>query len=186
MIRDWKLINSRMDGDYRIFRVRVENALSPRTGAVSEFYTLDCGSWVNVVPITPSGEVVLIRQYRHGTHQVHLEIPGGLVDEADPEKAAVRELAEETGYEGTPVTFLGSVSPNPALFNNRCYTYLVENVRKTRPVSLDPNEDIEIELVPLVRIPSLIAEGHIDHALVVTAFHFYFEKHGRPTTHDPL
>jgi ADP-ribose pyrophosphatase len=177
MIRDWKLLSSRVDGDYNIFRVTVEQALSPRTGASSEFYTLDCGSWVNVVPITTAGEVVMIRQYRHGTHKVHLEIPGGLVDETDPGEAAVRELAEETGYEGGPVTLLGSVSPNPAIFNNRCYTYLVENVEKTRSVSLDPNEDIDVELVPLAGVPSLIADGRIDHALVIVAFHFYFEKH---------
>jgi ADP-ribose pyrophosphatase len=175
MPKDWNLLSSRLDADYRIFKVRVQRALSPRTGAEGEFYTLDCGNWVNVVPVTADGEVVLIRQYRHGTHQVHLEIPGGLVDETDPAVAAVRELAEETGYEGTQVTLLGSVNPNPAIFNNRCYTYLVENVRKTHTASLDPNEDIDVEVVPLSRIPSLITEGRIDHALVIVAFHFYFQ-----------
>jgi ADP-ribose pyrophosphatase len=186
MISDWRILNSRIDRDYRIFKVRVEQARSPRTDVASEFYTFDCGSWVNVVPITAAGEIVMIRQYRHGTHQVHLEIPGGLVDESDPKEAAIRELAEETGYEGDPVTFLGAVSPNPALFNNRCYTYLVENVRRTRPVSLDPGEDIEVELMPLTQIPLLIAEGRIDHALVIAAFHFYFQKHGMPSTDGSL
>lgn len=184
MLTDWKLINSRIDKDYRIFQVHVEEALSPRTGRVNEFFTLSSGSWVNVIPVTAAGEVVVIRQYRHGTHQVHLEIPGGLVDEADPGDAAVRELAEETGYEGDPPIPLGSVSPNPALFNNRCYTYLIENVRLTRPVSLDPGEDIEVDLIPLSRIPSLITEGVIDHALVIVAFHFYFQK--RLVSHDSL
>ncbi len=180
MTKDWKLLSSKLDGDYGIFKVRIERALSPRTEMTGEFYTLDCGSWVNIVPLTTTGEVVMIRQYRHGTHRVHLEIPGGLVDEPDPREAAVRELAEETGYEGGPVTLLGSVSPNPALFNNRCYTYLIENARKTRAVSLDPNEDIEVDLVPLASIPSLIAEGRIDHALVIVAFHFYFQRYGTP------
>jgi ADP-ribose pyrophosphatase len=178
MLKEWKLLSSRIDRDYRIFKVRVERALSPRTDEEGEFYTLDSGSWVNVVPVTNAGEAVMIRQYRHGTHQVHLEIPGGLVDETDPKDAAVRELTEETGYEGDGAIFLGSVSPNPALFNNRCYTYLIENARKTRPPSLDPNEDIEVELMPLARIPSLISDGLIDHALVIAAFHFYFQKKG--------
>ncbi len=41
------------------------------------------------------------------------------------------------------------VSPNPALFDNLCYTYLVEDARKTRDLSLDASEDIEVELVLL-------------------------------------
>jgi ADP-ribose pyrophosphatase len=182
MLREWKLLSSLVDRDYRIFKVCVEQAVSPRTDRAGEFYTLDAGSWVNVVPITNTGEVVMIRQYRHGTHQIHLEIPGGLVDEADPRDAAIRELAEETGYEGDGALLLGSVSPNPALFNNRCYTYLIENVRKTGPVSLDPNEDIEVEVIPLARIPSLISEGLIDHVMVIAAFHFYFQRYGTVST----
>jgi ADP-ribose pyrophosphatase len=184
MIKDWTLLSSRLDGDYRIFKVRVQRALSPRTDTPGEFYTLDCGSWVNVIALTAESEVVMIRQYRHGTHQVHLEIPGGLVDEADPGEAAMRELAEETGYEGNRAILLGSVSPNPALFNNRCYTYLVENARRTRPVTLDPTEDIEVEVIPLAAIPSLITEGRIDHALVIVAFHFYSQKRGVIAAHD--
>jgi ADP-ribose pyrophosphatase len=174
MIKDWKLLSSDLDSDYRIFKVRRQWAQSPRTGRESEFFTLDSSSWVNVIPITPTHEVVMIHQYRHGTKQVSLEIPGGLVDESDPRDAAIRELAEETGYAGNPVTLLGSVSPNPALFSNRCYTYLVENAVKTKPVSFDESEDIEVDLVPLEKIPGLISDGSIDHALVIVAFHFYF------------
>ena len=176
MIRKWDIVDSRIDRDYGTFKVRVERARSPRTDAVNEFYILESAGWVNVIPITPSGDVVMIRQYRHGTHKVTLEIPGGLVEEEDPQAAAVRELAEETGYEGTAVSLLGCVSPNPALFNNLCSTYLVEGARKARSLSLDSSEDIEVELVPVTRIPSLIAAGSIDHALVIAAFHFYFKR----------
>ena len=176
MIQEWDLVDSRVDKDYRVFKVRVEQARSPRTKSVNKFYTLESASWVNVIPITPARDVVMIRQYRHGTHKVTIEIPGGLVEEEDPQEAAIRELAEETGYEGGAVSLLGSVSPNPALFNNLCYTYLVEGAQKTRTLSLDASEDIEVELVPLPRIPTLIAEGRIDHALVIVAFHFYFLK----------
>jgi ADP-ribose pyrophosphatase len=176
MIKEWDLVDSRLDRDYRIFKVRVEQARSPRTDKVNEFYTLHSSNWVNVVPVTPAGEVVMIRQYRHGTHKVSFEIPGGLVEEENPLDAAIRELAEETGYVGSSVSFLGSVSPNPALFDNLCHTYLVEGARQSQALSLDPSEDIEVELVPLTTIPSLIASGQINHALVIAAFHFYFTK----------
>jgi 8-oxo-dGTP pyrophosphatase MutT (NUDIX family) len=63
----------------------------------------------------------MIKQYRHGSKEVTLEIPGGLVDENDPREAAQRELLEETGYAGDRVELLGFVNPNPAIFNNRCH-----------------------------------------------------------------
>lgn len=176
MIKEWDLVDSRVDRDYRIFKVSIEQARSPRTNKINEFYTLHSDGWVNVVPVTPSGEVVMIRQYRHGAHKVSFEIPGGLVEEDDPKDAAVRELAEETGYVGSSVSFLGSVSPNPALFDNLCHTYLVEGAQKRQDLCLDPSEDIEVELVPVDVIPSLIASGQINHALVIAAFHFYFTK----------
>ena len=62
----------------------------------------------------------MIKQYRHGSKKITLEIPGGLVDDEHPEKAALRELLEETGYQGNGVTYLGATNPNPAIFNNLC------------------------------------------------------------------
>ena len=184
MIEKWEILESRMDRDYRVFRLRADRAVSPRTGQSQEFYTIESPNWVNVVPLTPDGNVVMIRQYRHGSREVELEIPGGLVEEPDSREAALRELVEETGYTGDRATFLGSVNPNPAIFSNHCHTYLVENVRKTRALTLDPNEDIEVELVPLSHVPPLIADGTINHALVIAAFHFYFQKYGMPDRHD--
>ena len=81
MIEKWELVDSRVDKDYRIFKVRVEQARSPRTGKVNEFYTLESGSWVNVIPDHP---------FRGGGHDTpvparqprcDLEIPGGLVED---------------------------------------------------------------------------------------------------------
>jgi 8-oxo-dGTP pyrophosphatase MutT (NUDIX family) len=132
----------------------VDEAVSPRTRKAGEFYTLQSNDWVNVIPITRDQHVVMIKQYRHGSRQVTLEIPGGLVDEADPKEAALRELLEETGYSGSRVSLLGSTNPNPAIFDNLCYTYLVEDATRTTGASLGPDEDIEVELVPLSRVAS--------------------------------
>jgi ADP-ribose pyrophosphatase len=179
-VKEWEIVDSRMDRDYRVFKIGVSNSLSPRTNKVSEFYTIETNDWVNVIPLTEQGEVVMIKQYRHGSRHITLEIPGGLVDDEHPEQAAVRELMEETGYCGETVHFLGSTNPNPAIFNNLCHTYLVKNARKIAGKSLDPDEDIETLLVPLSEIPSLLETGAINHALVIVAFHFYYQKHSLP------
>lgn len=176
MIKDWELIDSKVDRDYRVFRIKTETSLSPRTNKAGEFYVIDTSDWVNVIPITKDGEVVMIKQFRHGSKEITLEIPGGLVDDESPEKAALRELLEETGYEGNSVTYLGATNPNPAIFNNLCHTYLVENARKVSDKNLDDDEDIEVIHVPLTEVPGLIAGGAINHALVIIAFHFFFSK----------
>lgn len=176
MIKEWELLESKVDKDYRVFRIQSEIAMSPRTNKVGTFYTIDTRDWVNVIPVTPEGKIVMIRQYRHGSREVTLEIPGGLVDEDDPGRAATRELLEETGYAGDPAQSLGFVNPNPAIFNNLCHTYLIENAREVSEKMLDPDEDIEVVLTPPEHIPGIIADGGINHSLVIVAFHFYFMK----------
>ncbi|MCS7281101.1 MAG: NUDIX hydrolase [Desulfobacterota bacterium] len=177
MLREWEILDSYMASDFKIFKVGVQNALCPRTGKVSQFYTIHTPPWVNVIPLTEDRKVVMIRQFRFGSQSFCLEIPGGLVDNETPEEAAKRELLEETGYSGDYVEFLGSVNPNPALFDNECSTFLVKNVKEVGKKNLDPNEDIEVVLVPLKDIPQLIMKGTINHALVVAAFCFYFLKY---------
>ncbi|MDM8550151.1 NUDIX hydrolase [Desulfobacterales bacterium HSG2] len=170
--KPWKVASSTQDKSYRIFSIRTDNAISPRTEEAHNFFILETSSWVNVIPITPRNEVVLVRQYRHGVQEVTLEIPGGLVEEHDtPESAAIRELYEETGYRASEMELLGSVHPNPAIQNNRCYTYLAKNVFLAGEQQQDEKEDIEVLLRPLAEIPRLIRDGKITHALVLAAFY---------------
>ena len=173
----WKIVSSHKDRSYKIFSLRTDRAISPRTGKEHSFFILESSSWVNIIPLTGDGKVVMVRQYRHGTGELTLEIPGGLVESSDtPETAAMRELLEETGYTAKKVTSLGNVQPNPAIQNNRCYSFVSENVRFTKKQSLDEKEDIEVVLKPLSEIPGAIRSGEINHALVLAAFYrFYME-----------
>ena len=174
MVKVWKRIRSQTDASYRIFSIRTDTTLSPRTGAEHDFYVIESSDWVNVIPITTDQQVVMVKQYRHGSRQVTLEIPGGLVDPGDtPEKAASRELLEETGYQATEWVKLGAVSPNPAIFSNRCHTFLARNLTKVSGQTPDQTEDIDVVLLPLSDIPGLIRKGVIDHALVIAAFYWF-------------
>ena len=174
MVRPWKKVRSTPVGDFRIFKLRSDVKLSPRTGREHDFYVLDSVNWVNVIALTPDQKLVMIEQFRHGSNTVELEIPGGMMDpgETDPVATAVRELREETGYEGENARLLGRIWSNPAILNNKTYTVLIENCRLKHEVDWDHGEDLATRLVPVAEIPKLVADEKIGHSLVVVALYY--------------
>src|SRR5437667_2409920 len=151
MIKPWEKLSSKPAGDFRIFTIRTDRKVSPRTQQVHDVFVIDCVNWVNVIALTPERQLVMIEQYRHGSNTVELEIPGGMMDAADasPEATGLRELREETGYEGDNPRLIGRIFPNPAIMSNTCFTILVENCRCAHPVDFDHGEDLITRLVPL-------------------------------------
>jgi 8-oxo-dGTP pyrophosphatase MutT (NUDIX family) len=184
MISPWKKVSSKLIGDFRIFKLQSDVKLSPRTGREHDFYVLDSVHWVNVIAITPDQKLVMIEQFRHGSNTVELEIPGGMMDpgETDPVATAVRELREETGYEGESARLLGQIWSNPAILSNKTYTVLVEHCRLKHEVEWDYGEDLATQLVPVGEISKLIADEKIGHSLVVVAL-YYFDLWRRGIKH---
>jgi 8-oxo-dGTP pyrophosphatase MutT (NUDIX family) len=181
MIQPWRKIGSRPIGDFRIFTLRADRIVSPRTGEEHEFYVFDSVNWVNVIAVTPDQQLVMVEQYRHGSGTVELEIPGGMMDpgEASPVATAVRELREETGYEGADARLIGRIFANPAIMTNTCFTVLIEHCRPQHAVELDHGEDLATRLVPVADVPRLVAEERIQHSLVVVAlYHFDLWQRG--------
>lgn len=170
-VRPWPLVGSRPLSDHRIFRLREDRRVSPRTGAAHDLIVLETPDWVNVIALTKEDQVVLIEQFRFAAQEVTLEIPGGMIDPGEsPEAAARRELLEETGYEAESLVSLGSIAPNPAILDNRCHTFLLRGARRVAEPAQDEKEDIAVCERPLDEIPALLASGRISHALVAVAF----------------
>lgn len=175
MLKPWPVTESVVEKDFRIFTLRRDRAVSPRTGAAHDFYVLETRDWVNVIPVTPQGEVVMVRQYRHGVREVTLEIPGGIVDHEaeDPRDAAERELLEETGHRAGRWVHLGSVQAQPALQNNLCHTYLALDAVPVAEPTPDAGEDLHVVTFPLDDVARRVHTGEIGHGLVLAAFYWY-------------
>jgi ADP-ribose pyrophosphatase len=172
--RPWTTIERERIQSCRVFEVERIRARSPRTGRSHEFFGIGASDWVNVIPLTPEGSVVMVRQFRHGVGAVTLETPGGIVDPGEiPAQAAARELLEETGYRAEAIVPLGSVNPNPALFGNRLHAFLARDARQVAEIAGGETEETVVELLPLPALRELVLDGVVDHALVVAALSLF-------------
>lgn len=171
MIRPWPRLASRRVFDAGLFRVTRDRTRSPRTGQARDVYVLHMADWLLVVALTTQGRLVMVRQFRHGSREAGLELPGGLADWADepPGQGAARELVEETGYGGGTWSPLGSLRPQPALLSNRLLVFLARDVRSTAVPEPDAGEDIEVILVDPAELPACVASGEINNATTVAA-----------------
>ncbi|NLY02798.1 MAG: NUDIX hydrolase [Rhodopirellula sp.] len=169
--RSWTLLDSRQIAQYPILRLREDRYRFEPSGAESRFIVCDTADWALIIATTLEGELILIRQYRHGVRQVVLEVPGGVLDAGEsPEEAAGRELREETGYEAGRIRYVGKMLPNPAINSARLHVVRAEDCRRVGPPQFDSFEQIEVVLRPLDAVPRMISSGEIDHALVIASF----------------
>lgn len=175
----WELVDSRPDREYDLFSVRINRNRSPRTGELHEFQVLDSPDWVAVIPITVGNEMVLVKQYRHGTGLLSLEPPGGLVKAGqDPEQSGSEELEEETGYVAPNLELLGWMHPLPALFTNKFYVYLAKDANPRGNKNPDETEELDTVIVPVHQVREMIRSGQITCGIMIAALHLFFDRTG--------
>lgn len=99
-----------------------------------------------ILPLLPSGKIILNLNYRHATRSWELEIPRGVVLAGEsPENGATRELKEETGFELASIDFLGEMAPDSGVLSSVIPVYLGK-IAKKETVNIEETEAIEAVL----------------------------------------
>jgi ADP-ribose pyrophosphatase len=169
--RPWDQEQESVRQDSRLFQQIVATRRSPFSGRQHNFYRLQGPDWVNVIPFTREGELLIVEQFRHGIDAATLEIPGGSCDpDENPLLSAQRELREETGFVSEQWINLGHCAPNPATLTNRCHTFLALECVAAGELELDHAEELRVWAYPWPEWESRLRSGDIEHALVLTAF----------------
>ena len=168
----WEVLSSQELLRAGFFRLRTDRCKLPDERIMPHYYVMEFSDWANIVALTDDNQMILVRQYRHATEEIHLEIPGGGVDprlKETPQQAAARELLEETGYTSENIRFVAKHRPNPAMQNNFMHTFIATGCRKTHDPKPDAFEDIEVITMPIPEVMDRVMAGEINHSIVVAS-----------------
>jgi 8-oxo-dGTP pyrophosphatase MutT (NUDIX family) len=151
-------------------RLRVDEVVLADGTIIPDYYVREWAGFVTVAALTADEQIILVRQYRYGADSIHLELPAGMLEDGEePRACALRELAEETGYEVSRCELVARYFAEPVRSTARAYVFVAFGARKTREPKLDPGEHLQTELVPLAALRTLLRDGSIDAAASIAA-----------------
>lgn len=147
----------------RVFRMVREN-VTLDNGTTADLDFIEHPGAAAIVPLLETGEVVLVRQYRHALKEYIWEIPAGTLDAGEsPPACARRELIEETGYTAATWRELGAITPVPGYSDERVFLFLASGLSPAAQ-ALDPDEVLAVHRLPLSKALDMITTGEIRDA----------------------
>ncbi len=163
-MKKWQIISEEDVSPSKWFPVYKHVVKLPNGNIVDDYYLSRLGNVAMVLPVLETGNIVFVKQYKHGKGEFVIELPAGLQkDDKSIEQSAIEELEEEVGIkvELSDLIPIGKLAGNPAKTDSIIYGYLVKNTTQNSKQNLDPNEDIEVVSIKPSQALKMIAEGTI-------------------------
>jgi len=168
--RNWKLLFSKPLFQAGLFNIRKDRIFNVQKEVEFDITVMESADAVNVIPITKNQEIIFVRQYRFGTQQITLELPGGLMEPNEvPIQTAKRELQEETGYSGGQLSYLGKTASHPVFMNSYIHHVLALDIEPIGSTNFDDAELAEVVLIPKSEVKTMMKKGAFDHPHAVAA-----------------
>ena len=185
-MKPWKILKSTQTFKDNWLSVRTDHVRLEDGREIPGYHVLEYPDWVSVIGLTDAGDVVLIREYRHGAQAVTVGLPSGAAEAGeDIDEVARREFLEETGYTAREWVKVGAAYANWAVNTNQVHYYLAFGAEKTGMQDLDPNEEIEPFEAPYTEYLDFdgVDPQHALHAAALYYAERWFARHPdrRPT-----
>ena len=160
-LRPWRILSS----EYRIqtpfLRLRADRVELPSGHVVDDYFVRESNGFCVVFAVTADGNVVLVRQYKHGVGEIVVELPAGMIEPGEPpEVCAARELAEETGFAGT-IEHIRTFVADPTNSTSRMHLFVARDAERIATPDPDVTEEIEVMLVPRTEVRAMALDGRI-------------------------
>jgi ADP-ribose pyrophosphatase len=152
--------------NFEVNRMRLPNK------AEGEWECIRHPGGATAVPITPEGQLVLVRQYRFALQGRLLEFPAGTIEAGeDPLTTIQREIQEETGYAAKTWQTLGKFPLAPGYSDELIYAFLATDLEKRETaLALDIDEDLEVVVMPPKAFEQAILNGEAVDAKSIASF----------------
>ena len=124
----WETLDSRYLWQSKWYSLRQDRLRTPK-GHEFTYTIIEHPGAVWVVPVTSSGQIVLIWNYRHPVDDWCYEVPAGGVSAGfSPEEIAHRELAQEVGGTANDLQHIGQFYTSNGISNEVAYVYLATGI----------------------------------------------------------
>ena len=176
----WRRRSSEYLVDSPFMRLRADEVELPDGTVISQYFVRESRGFVVAFAMTPDHRIVLVRQYRYGSDEIHLELPSGMFDgDETPVDCAARELVEETGYKAASWEQVAVYYVEAVRSQAKTYVFLARDAHRVCEPAPDPSEVLENELVPLDEFREMLHDGRIDTAHTLAAAYRVLEHLGR-------
>ncbi len=163
-----KTLSSKTIFEGRILHVRLDTVSLP-DGREASREVVDHPGGVCVLALDNEGRALLVKQFRYPYKELLRELPAGKLEYGeDPEKAAVRELREETGAAPGRFRSLGELYPSPGYCGEIIRMYLAQELT-FGDTDLDEDEFLALERVPFGDLVEEVLSGKIKDAKTIAA-----------------
>ena len=173
---NYDVVTSSVAYEGKILRVEVDDILYRETGRKSKREVVVKDGFAMVVPVTRTGGLLTVRQFRHPFRRMAVSFPAGRVDPGeDPAAAALRELEEEAGVRAGRLTKLAELHEVPEFARSVGHVYVAEDLAPVPARREEGEATMTVRELPVQELRRMVAAGEVRSVTVIAALHHFLE-----------